>query len=200
MNRDGDGDTQLTIRAPFDDDDDDDADFTLNSSDNVSFRVYKVIVAKCSSVIKTMTRDTLVPKGRNPSLSENSATIDTILRLCYPRLEVEVMGLNALSDVVRSCRKYEMEGTMKRAACFFDNFVEKPLCTYAIAWQARLEPELRKAAYRCLYSPTSSIFFSRDRELQALPLAACQDLLQYHWSCAQAAAGVMQSGFAMGRP
>lgn len=185
-------DTHPAFRAPFDDDD---ADLIIHSSDDVAFRVYKVIVTKSSPVIRAMLRDGA--QSRDPktiTLPETSATIEVVLGLCYPGLDPQVVTLDAVQDLVHFCKKYEMEGIMKRAARFFATFRKTyPLRLYAIAWQAGLEDEVRKAAFRCLYNPIGHILYPDPKTLQDLPVAAYQDLLRYHFSCSQEAAAVLQS-------
>ena len=122
-------------QPPFDDAD---ADVILRSSDGVDFRVYKVILSKASLFFKDMF--TLPPPSPDSqddykddykdgapiiTLSEDSASLDLLLRFCYPVEDPTLSTIEDVETVMEIGRKYDID--------FLTNAAKKALLSFADA-------------------------------------------------------------------
>ncbi|OBZ74808.1 hypothetical protein A0H81_05205 [Grifola frondosa] len=140
---------------PFDRDD---ADVVLRSSDNVDFRVHRMILSVASPVFKDMFHipppAALAVEDTHPEtglplvqLAEDSRTLDNFLRLCYPFKQPVMDCLEDIHAFLRAARKYEYEyGIVEMRAKLIAFAPQKPLRVYAIACSMELEAEARFAA------------------------------------------------------
>ncbi|RPD58987.1 hypothetical protein L227DRAFT_467833, partial [Lentinus tigrinus ALCF2SS1-6] len=139
--------------APFDRND---ADFMLRSSDNVEFRVHRLILSMASFVFESMfsmpkppTLPSDPPGIPEISIPEDSETLDLFLRICYPLIDPEVQTLLLLRKVLTAGIKYDAPmviHAMKRELRqprFMDT---QPLRAFAIACLCDLEEEAKIAA------------------------------------------------------
>ena len=136
-----------------------DADFVLRSSDNVEFRVHRLILSMASSVFEGMfsvpkppalSSDLPIPEV---AISEDSETLDLFLRVCYPLIEPEVQTLPLLRKVLTAGDKYDAPIVVHamtrelRQARFMDN---DPLRVFAVACLCDLEKEAKVAAEKAV--------------------------------------------------
>ncbi|KAI0675747.1 hypothetical protein C8Q78DRAFT_963277 [Trametes maxima] len=182
-----------------------DTDFVLYSSDRVAFHVWKSILTEASPLFSEMlapsvgecsaTTDTGRPRTRasgptTPMSScnapESSATLDTLLRLCYPIPPPPPMSLDTIKSVVRAALKYQMDGVL----CVADRRLvelaeETPLHVYAVAIHFDLVDSARIAARHFLtrtWDPEADDIL----ELDDIPATAYQRLIVYRKKCVEA--------------
>ena len=108
------------------------ADVILRSSGPLDFRARKAILAEASAVFDDMfnlpqppaSASTSVPSATRVhidsseykdglpviTLQEDSATLDTLLRLCYPIPKKPIQGIDTLARALAASIKYVMEG------------------------------------------------------------------------------------------
>jgi hypothetical protein len=104
---------------PFDDAD---ADVILQSSDQVDFHVYRIILSKSSSFFKSMFSlpqpdAASIPEKRPViKLTENSRTIEVLLASIYPAVSVdtEPLSLADMIDALAAAKKYDMDAASQR--------------------------------------------------------------------------------------
>ncbi|KAI0642184.1 hypothetical protein C8Q79DRAFT_1013484 [Trametes meyenii] len=136
---------------PFDRDD---ADFVLRSSDQVDFHVHRVILTMASSVFETML--TLPqPEGNTKierplvDVSEDSETLDVLLRVCYPTSAPELRDIPLLRKVLEAANKYDIPAVLtlvKKAMVQPELLDSDPLRIFVIACRFGMEPEAQAAA------------------------------------------------------
>ncbi|THH28089.1 hypothetical protein EUX98_g6097 [Antrodiella citrinella] len=143
------------------------ADVVLRTSDNVNFYVYKVILSEASPFFKQMFSLPNQPLSSQPedmhhevvvsatgttipvvSVTENSATIDYLLRLCYPIADPKASAeLSIVTGLLEVAVKYELEEATSLLLTQFRSFVSvDPLRIYAASCRMRLEEEAALAA------------------------------------------------------
>ncbi|KAI0071799.1 hypothetical protein K474DRAFT_1712159 [Panus rudis PR-1116 ss-1] len=146
--------TTTTAGAPFDDAD---ADIVLRSCDNVDFLVSKVILKVASPFFADMF--TLrQPTSDEPALltrpvidmEEDAATLDCLLRLCYPLPErPRLDDLNTVEQVLRSALKYDIDAVTRSVKHRLAELAsDKPHGVFAVACRLRLESSAAIAAQR----------------------------------------------------
>ncbi|KAH7922626.1 hypothetical protein BV22DRAFT_1094269 [Leucogyrophana mollusca] len=187
-------------RAPFDTAK---ADIILCSSDNVYFRVFRCLLALASPFFDAMfdlPQSRTRPISHNNSsgleiipMTENSRTIDMLLRFCYPSASISDPKMEKIGDVeqvLEAATKYAMEGVEQkvRKVLVAPRFLEKePLRVFAIAYRYHLEPEARAAAKYLLRLP------SLPPDAEELGYIAPNDLAMldvYRRKCSQAVLGL----------
>jgi hypothetical protein len=134
--------------APFNDTA---TDIVLRSKDGVRFHVYKLLLSLTSPFFREMfTLPRPTPSNDNVDtieVTEDSQTLDHLLRLCYPVLSPIIGEFTDVTNVLEAAVKYEMEkptALMKVALLTFVN--ERPLQVYVVACRLRLEVEAKSAA------------------------------------------------------
>ncbi|KAI0339892.1 hypothetical protein BDW22DRAFT_1431375 [Trametopsis cervina] len=183
--------------APFDDAD---ADVVICSSDQVYFRVFKVILKKASPVFGGMF--TLPPTGNCSApgeevpvveVSEDGETMTQLLRLCYPTYDSRLETIEQVTKLMDVCEKYQMDDIAKRLAMTtLGNFMAKdPILVYVLARRAGATEEAQAAAFHCLSLSPSEIIVYDNPALCRLSATAYRNLLDYHFRCRQAAASVV---------
>ncbi|KAF8553564.1 hypothetical protein OG21DRAFT_1510006 [Imleria badia] len=146
------------------------ADIILRSSDNIDFREVKDGLA-------------VIP------VTEDSKTLDALLRFCYPctladdpNLEV----LNDAKDVLEAARKYSLDVIEKKArkAIVNPKILEvEPLRCFAIAHRGQLREETQLAAKSTLTQPLIPSWF---QEIELVTATDLLSLLTYHKKCGEA--------------
>ncbi len=147
-------------RAPFDNPV---ADFIIRSKDGVNFRVRSGIIAEASLVFSGMFEIPLPEPSQavddadymdgKPlvAVEEDSATLDALLRLCYPTDDPVLTELRDVRLVLAAAMKYEMEEAIalmkKKVLTFVDS---QPLRVWASACILGLESEAKVAAQALL--------------------------------------------------
>ncbi|KAL5524726.1 hypothetical protein ACEPAF_9871 [Sanghuangporus sanghuang] len=139
-------------------------DIILRSSDEVDFRVFKVILALASPVFKDMFT---FPQPSNETendisvipVSESSETIIPLLEFCYPvnSPRLAQQDISVIGNVLGAALKYDMQsatGPAREALKERAEICKKDaVVAYAIACHLKLEEEARAAALACLKWP-----------------------------------------------
>ncbi|KAL6300866.1 hypothetical protein BKA93DRAFT_500808 [Sparassis latifolia] len=187
------------------------ADIILRSSDRVDFRVKKAILAETSTFFDTMFA---LPQ---PSLSvgevtrieadgseadykdglavihitEDSRTIDCLLRICYPLRNPVITDLSELRHLLTSVTKYAMDETMEVLRERLHSLAQEiPLQVYAVAIQLSFEKEAREAAKHFLACQAPVMYVP---ELEEISGGVYQRLLDYRTRCGKEAKGLVSS-------
>ncbi|KAH8110802.1 hypothetical protein DFH11DRAFT_741318 [Phellopilus nigrolimitatus] len=159
-------------------------DVTLRSSDQQDFQVVKAILTIASSFFKSMF-SLPQPEGQGGCelpvipVTEDSTTLDTLLRLCYPVKKPIVTDINLVEAVLGAALKYEMEivvQEMCRALVSGGLLESQPLRVYAIACRYELDEEMRLAAKATLKMSIEGVYV---KEFETLPTSRYFHLLQY---------------------
>jgi len=142
---------------------DPDADIIVRSSDGVIYRLYKVILAKASPIMKdtfTLPLPNHSARGKGSpidglpvmNITEDSKTLDKLLLFIYP--SARSPKLRTLEDVVammEASRKYEMAMVAEYAQSALSAFAEtEPLRVFCVAYSFQLKEETTRAAKLCL--------------------------------------------------
>ncbi|EPT03210.1 hypothetical protein FOMPIDRAFT_1116450, partial [Fomitopsis schrenkii] len=175
------------------------ADVILQSSDNVRFRVRKAILSEASPVFDNMF--SLPPEQANlgssafPNLpivpmSEDSATLEGILRLCYPPDgSLRKISLDTISRLFPVLRKYALDRAEAYVVETLRSMAETaPLRVYCLSIQYELDEDLTRAAARAfLGESVHSVHTYSAAELDCVSASAYIRLLDYHRRCVTAA-------------
>ena len=182
--------------APFDHEK---ADVILRSSDNIHFRIFKLFLSLASPFFETLF-DIPQPDEENEEqeiknglvvipVTEDSKTLDALLRFCYPCTLADDPNLEVLKDamdVLEAARKYSLDviETKARKAIVNPKILEvEPLRCFAIAHRGRLREETLLAAKSTLTQPLIPSWFQEIELIRATDLLS---LLTYHKKCGDA--------------
>ncbi|KAG6332454.1 hypothetical protein ID866_6638 [Astraeus odoratus] len=183
--------------APFDHSK---ADVILRSSDNVEFRVFRLFLSLASPFFETLfdlpqpsqeTSDDLEIKDGLPviPMSEDSKTLDSLLRFCYPCTLAEDPILEDFRDVINvleAAKKYGLDA-IERTVCkalFTPKILEaEPLRCFAIACRSRLAVQSKLSAKYSLREPLIPAWF---KEIELITSTDLLILLTYHQRCGNA--------------
>ncbi|KAI0071785.1 hypothetical protein K474DRAFT_1679170 [Panus rudis PR-1116 ss-1] len=178
---------------------DEDADLIVKTSDNVYFRVYKVILGKVSPFFKQMFGLPQSPPSQDAegeivdgipviSLSENSRVIKLLFTFCYPMDDPNLVELNDVQWVLEAAQKYQMEAICNRARkAWFAITDTYPLRAFAIACRMRWEDEARTAAKLTLKEPFWPLEPPLPDEFDYVSADNLLRLIVYHRKCCEAA-------------
>jgi hypothetical protein len=143
-----------TAQAPFDDVE---ADAILRSCDRVDFYVYKAVLAVASAFFKNMfslpqtapeSEQTVRQSAPVVDFTEESRTLDHLLRLCYPITDPVINKLTEVEDALEAAIKYQMdEATAIMRGMLRTHGPNEPLKVYVIACLLNLEAEAKDAAW-----------------------------------------------------
>ncbi|KDQ32551.1 hypothetical protein PLEOSDRAFT_1023398, partial [Pleurotus ostreatus PC15] len=100
--------------SPFDDPD---ADIILQSSNNVNFHVYSVILKLASPIFRDMfSIPQPATQATKPTIKmeEDSTTLDMMLRLCYPGPDPLVTEYKQVTSILRVAEKYDLDGVVEK--------------------------------------------------------------------------------------
>jgi hypothetical protein len=166
-----------------------DADLILKSSDDVEFRVYKVIIflASANHLCNVPVESDV---GELPviRLSENSVTLGTLVSMCYPVADVDFEDLSVLYDVLKAAMKYEMKKIIRILQVKLVHYIERdPLRIYFTSIALGLKEEAIKASKVFALSSDDSAN-AYVREMEVVPAIAYHRLLKYRYQCRAAAA------------
>lgn len=139
-------------KAPFDIQS---AEVIFRTSDNVDFHVFKSILALASPLFNDMFSLDQPPPTTNSRtqtgpivVSEESETIDALLRLCYPITNPQFQTLTHVGNVIEAATKYQMSEARRLAVDGLLAFVDTdPLQLFAISCRMRLEEHAKTAAH-----------------------------------------------------
>jgi len=170
-------------RAPFDHPK---ADLILRSSDHVDFRVSKFILEVSSvffaSIFEASQANDEESRDGCPvvQMQEDSETLDSLLRIIYPRKDPILDDLPKLHAVLAAALKYEMEEATILTGTVLRSFIPKePLRVWAIAVHNRLEEEARAAADEMIHQGIS-VLDSFPPEMRDINAGAYYRLFRYH--------------------
>ncbi|KAF8988089.1 hypothetical protein BDQ17DRAFT_1314773 [Cyathus striatus] len=129
------------------------SDVILRTSDNMDFCSHRAILSVASSFFKGMfslprrpSDDVSVPTIDVP---EDSKVLDTLLRYCYPVMDLIISDLTLLVDVLEAAMKYEMTLVITTLYHQLPAFVQdQPLKLFALACCLHLEDITLFAAQR----------------------------------------------------
>ncbi|KAI9064029.1 hypothetical protein FKP32DRAFT_589744 [Trametes sanguinea] len=132
----------------------DSADLIIRASDNVDFLVHQATLAIASPVFATMLQlpqpeAALEASSSRPlvTVSEDSKTLDSLLRLCYPVVKRGMTDVEETASILRTAMKYEMEWPISFLSSKLTNAaVNQPLRVWAIACRLSLDNVARSAA------------------------------------------------------
>ncbi|KAG1812918.1 uncharacterized protein BJ212DRAFT_439727 [Suillus subaureus] len=179
------------------------ADIILRSSDGVDFRVFKLFLTLASPFFETMFELPQPAAGTNDdsnddlpviSVQEDSKTLDTFLRFCYPSTLAEDPSLESLKDIkaiLGVARKYSLnliERKVCQALASPKVLEAEALRCFAIARNAGLKHETITAARYTLRQPLIPTWFAEIEMITASDLLA---LLTYHKKCSIAVAPLL---------
>ncbi|KAI0369221.1 hypothetical protein BV20DRAFT_418470 [Pilatotrama ljubarskyi] len=157
------------------------ADTVLQSSDGVQFHVHSIIVAEASEVFAGMFTIPLPPlqpgvdsssSSSDPDVSadgrpvarleEDSRTLDSLLRLCYPVPDPQLGDPAEVQRVLAAAMKYQME----EATALMHNALSallpgRALEVWAAACSLRLDPDADDAAFEMCAGPDPVVLPAR---------------------------------------
>ena len=134
---------------PFDDPA---ADIILRTSDGIDFYTHSPILSYASPVFSSMLSLPQPDKEHRAEkpvidVSEDSQTIDRILRLCYPIVKPHLSELEEIVPVLKAALKYEMEWpVLLLSKDLLSTVPSNPLKVWAVACRVGLEDVARAAA------------------------------------------------------
>ncbi|KAJ7645509.1 hypothetical protein DFH06DRAFT_1211562 [Mycena polygramma] len=186
--------TNTNAASPYDDPAH--ADLILQSSDNVNFFVYRLLLSLVSPVFKDMFA---MPQPVSESaaeshpvipVAEDSETLHKILTWCDPRVFPALGTLEEIQIVLRVADKYCMESVTKRVGEMLA-FGISGLCpsgsgsvrVYAIAVRYNLTALAHKAARCSLDAKWEDLMNEDSPELAHVPASALHRLQQYRLAC-----------------
>ncbi|PSR79237.1 hypothetical protein PHLCEN_2v7095 [Hermanssonia centrifuga] len=180
---------------------DEDADIIICADDRVNFRLYKVILAKASPVFEGMlslpqtppqtdgeeSPDWIAGKPVLP-LSEDSHTLETLFRLCYPVEHPQLTQLVEVHRVLEAARKYQMDAIADRVRVTWLALAEDdPLRAFALASTRYWGEEARIAARFALAKPVWPLeALALPNEFKGIPAGTAVQLISYHRKCGEA--------------
>ena len=187
--------------APFDRAD---ADLILRTSDNVNFRVIKVLLAMGSPFFEDMfslpqsASDTAADDGSEMKdglsvvpVSETARTLEMLLLMCYPLGAVEQPVLDRIEDVnwlLDAAIKYSFGSVEKRLreALIAPQFLQdNAVGVFAVACRHKMISEAKAAARAALEKPIDEAPLGP--EVDMLSGANLLRLLKYHKACIRSA-------------
>ncbi|KAG2159460.1 uncharacterized protein EDB93DRAFT_289770 [Suillus bovinus] len=181
------------------------ADVILRSADGVEFRVFTLFLSLASPFFETLFGLPQAPDGASDqemkdglaviAMSEDSKTLDTFLRFCYPSTLAEDPSLDNLTEilsVLAAARKYSLDLIERKVCQALANpkvLETDPLRSFAIARNARLKHETVTAARYNLRQPLIPVLFAEINLITASDLLA---LVTYHKKCIISVQGLMK--------
>ncbi|KAI0663450.1 hypothetical protein C8Q70DRAFT_907254 [Cubamyces menziesii] len=183
-----------------------DADIVFRSSDNVDFRLHKLILGMASPVFSDMfSLPQPQGEGEQPQVvdvPETASVLENLLPFCYPMARPEILHIDDLQSVLHSAEKYEMTFISNQLLQNLRHFLPtEPLRVYSIACLNE-DADLARAAAKVLlgssplYDPHNS-----PPEFDRLRATALAKIDAYRIDCATAARSVvldydqLRSGF-----
>jgi hypothetical protein len=190
----------IDAKAPFNDPK---ADVILRTSDNVDFLVFKLLLSLASPFFERKFAQLEIPQANPPSqtksellvidVSATSATIEALLRLCYPKWGPDpvLATLDELRTVLEASVTYEMKAVTQSIGSILvgPHFAqEDPIRLFAIACRFELVEAAKIAARNTLRVPISERSYVP--ELEYITAGTLQRLQEYYFKCSEAASAV----------
>ena len=179
------------------------ADLVLQSCDGVNFRVFRTILAQASPFFDTtfslpqphaqqMTSSPSIhaSSGSQPipivPVTEDSATLDCLLRICYPTRRPSLDQVWHVERVVEAAKKYQMDAALRVAEEALMRIAETDaLGVYATACRFELKDAAQTSARMTLRMSVSTVIETLMQE--GIQGEALRSLLEYRESCCVAA-------------
>lgn len=166
------------------------ADVILRSSDNVDFRVHKLILSEASPVFESM----FTLPGNDADLpvipiSEPPTALHAVLGVLYPGKGLLIASVTEAGTVLALADKYAMDGAFKQVESILANsaFIKdwgSALTVYALARRYGFNGVAGRAATQSLqyivFIPASS-----KAQLSVITASAYHDLMNYRDCCGQ---------------
>lgn len=186
-------DPKSSPRPPFDDVD---ADIILRSADNVEFWLYKVIIAKSSSVFRGMLTLPDAHAHNKPqvvSVSEDADTLEDLLRFCYPVQRPAFYTVDQLGTVLMAARKYDMPSVLEDLLRCAEPFLHSspPVRVYLMAYEYEVPGLTRQAARALLDDPHSLDPVPMPPEFRTIPCEAMYAFAAYRRKCMDAVLSIV---------
>ena len=175
------------------------ADIILRSSDNVDFRIFKLFLSLASPFFESLfdipqpTEDVGGQEVKDGlaviHVTEDSKTLDPLLRFCYPCTLAEDPKIEVLqdaADILEAARKYSLDVIEKKARQAMTNpriLDAESLRCFVIAHRGRLREETLLAAKYTLRQPLIPSWF---QEIDLISATDLLSLLTYHKKCGDA--------------
>lgn len=167
------------------------ADVILRSSDDVDFRVHKLILSEASTAFEGMFS---VPQPISPStpnkgdlpvvrMAETAETLNALLGVLYPGRGSQLFDLSVVGEVLIAAEKYGMSGVLKQMehVLLQRDIVEKePMKVYALACHCGMQRAAAAAAKETLLHPMPG---SHIPEFSLMSGSAFYSLVQYRRTC-----------------
>lgn len=176
------------------------ADAILRSSDGVDFRVFKLFLTLASPAFESLFNH-FQPSGETSiaaeisdglpviCVSEDSRTLDLLLRFCYPCTLAEDPSLKDSGEVIsvlEAAKKYSLDAISRtvRKSLFIPKILEaNSLDCFAISCHYRMPEECILAAKYTLREPLVPRWFE---EIKLVTSTELLSLLSYHRECGKA--------------
>ncbi|KAJ6594822.1 hypothetical protein B0H19DRAFT_1096844 [Mycena capillaripes] len=172
------------------------ADVILRTSDDVDFRVFKLILSLASPFFGDMfglPQDPSADDVQVVTVQEDSSVMDKLLRFCYPCPAPVIDTLDELHIIIEAMMKYQMFEIAKETEGILLSFARaNPVAVFAISCRFGWEGAAKAAARESLALPLRN--FDKHvatKELKYLTGDQYQALLQYHGECSAAAAAIV---------
>lgn len=177
----------------------------LRSCDLVDFRIRQCILTEASTFFEGLFS---LPQGPSSevkacdtehtedglpviTMSEDSATLEDLLRICYPVRNPEIKTIEELRMLLEAATKYAVDVAVDFARDRLSDFAESmPLRVYAIAVRYGFKEETKFAAKCFLNHPVHTMY---EPELEEITGGAYHRLLEYHRRCSVAASGLINN-------
>ncbi|KAG6328099.1 hypothetical protein ID866_10990 [Astraeus odoratus] len=173
------------------------ADVILRSADNVDFRVFKLFLSLASPFFETLFElpqsnketkaDVEVQDGLPViTVTEDSKTLDSLLRFCYPCTLADDPSLEKfkdIADVLEAAQKYSLNAIERRVCKTLTNpkvLAGDSLRCFAVTRRARLREECLLAAKYSLREPLVPTWFE---EIVLITSTDLLSLIAYHQKC-----------------
>ncbi|KAI0744119.1 hypothetical protein C8Q80DRAFT_879994 [Daedaleopsis nitida] len=171
-----------------------DADIILRSSDGSTFRVHKLVLKIASAGFAGMFTLPDATTGALPvvDLTEDAASLEKLLRRCYPVARPPLTTLADILTVLAAAEKYCMGHVVSMLEPDLFGLLRSgglaPLRAYALAFLHKL-PQLAREAARLLIRDPNYLHhpYNMPAELKDIPASAVYALTTYHTQCVAAA-------------
>ncbi|KAI0664236.1 hypothetical protein C8Q70DRAFT_1146050 [Cubamyces menziesii] len=156
------------------------ADIIICSSDNVHFRLHKIILSIASDFFGDMLS---LPQPDGAAglpvipVTEHSSVLESLFRLCYPIKDPLLLTVEQVRSTLEAAMKYQMEEATEIATAKLLSLVTvAPLRVYAIAYRHSLENVVH-AAEQAVHKQSAQAMYVD--ELEEIPMSAYRRLLSY---------------------
>jgi len=157
------------------------ADIILHTSDDVHFYVHLVVLGLTSGFFEGMEKLPQPAGGSERAIllvSEDSATLDALLRFMYPCDKPAINDVMRIGDVLRAAVKYQVDDVVKQLKKQLSMF-DDPLHVFTVACLADLEDLAYQAAVEWCQDGAFDLEDTYVQEMEALPAGTYFRLLYF---------------------